>query len=73
MANKVKPEQIVKQLKVCRKTVYNAGKQFQESGKICGKSIPRRTRTVCTKRIILATKKKKSEIREETSEKSRKC
>ena len=42
----------VKQLKVCRKTVYNARKQSQESGTTSGKSIPGRTRTVCTKTII---------------------
>ena len=71
MANKAKRDQIValktdgvtyndnvKQLKVCRKTVKDARKQFRESGTTSGKSIPGRTRTVRTKTIIFATKKK---------------
>ena len=72
MANKAKRDQIValkkidgftynenvKQVKVCRNTVYIARKQFQECGTTSGKSFPGRTRTVRTKTIIFATKKK---------------
>ena len=48
----------MKRLKVCRKTVYNAQKQFQESSTTSGNGVPERTLTVLTKTIILAKKKK---------------
>ena len=37
------------------KTLYNARKQFQESGTTSGKSIPARARIFRTKTIIFAT------------------
>ena len=65
MANKAKRAQIValktdgvtwskkvNQLIVCRKTVYNARKQFQESSTASGKLIPWRKRTVRTQTIF---------------------
>ena len=51
-------KEIVKRLNVGRKTVKNAWNQFQESGTTSGKQIPDRMRTVRTKSIISATKKK---------------
>ena len=69
MANKAKRDQIValktdgitwmdivKQFKVCQKTVDNARKQFQES--TSGKSILRKMCTVRTKTLISETMKK---------------
>ena len=71
MADKVKRDQIVglktvgvsnndivKQLKMCRKRVYNAWKQFQESGTIYSKPIPVRKRSIHTKNMVSAVKKK---------------
>ena len=49
---------IVKQLKVCRKTVFNAWKQFQETGTTSGKPIPGRPRSIRTKSVVSAVKKK---------------
>ena len=43
---------------MCRKTVYFAWKPFQESGTTSGKPIPGKTRTVRTKTIMSALKKK---------------
>ena len=71
MANKAKWDQIValktacvpnieigKRLKVGRKTVWNACNQFQESSITSSKQILGTMRTVRTKSIISATKKK---------------
>ena len=71
MADKVKSDQIValktlsvsnkcivKQLRVCWKTVFNAWKQFQETGTTSGKPIPGRPRSICTKSVVSAVKKK---------------
>ena len=51
-------EEIVKQLKVCRQTIYYAWKQFQGSGTTSRKLIPGRFRSVLTKIIVYAAKKK---------------
>ena len=71
MADKVKRDQIValktagvsnndivKQLKACRKTVYNAWKQFQESGTTSSKPIPGRKWSTRTKNVVSAVNKK---------------
>lgn len=71
MTNKVKRAQIVglktagatnnaivKQLKVCRKTVYNVWKQFQDTGTSSSKPIPGRKRSIRTKSVVSAVKKK---------------
>ena len=49
---------IVKQLNVCRKTVYNVWKQFQDTGTFSSKPIPGRKRSIRTKNVISAVKKK---------------
>ena len=48
----VSDNDIVKQLKVCRKTVYNACKQFQESGTTSSKLIPGRKCSFRTKKVV---------------------
>ena len=71
MADKVKCDQIValntagisnndlvKQLKVGLKTVYNAWKQFQESGTTSSKPIQGRKRSIRTKNEVTAVKNK---------------
>ena len=54
----VSKKKIVKQLKVCRKTVCNTWNQFLEAGTTSGKPIPVEMRTVCTRTMLFATKRK---------------
>ena len=71
MADKVKHDQIValktagvsnneivKQLNVYRKTVYNAWKQVQESDTTSSEPIPGRKRSIRTKNVVSALNKK---------------
>ena len=53
----VSNKEIVKHLKVCRKNVYSAWKQFRESGTTFSEPIPGRTCTVSTKTIVSVKKK----------------
>ena len=54
----VSNKQVTTQLNVCRKTIYNVMKRFQECGTTSSKPIPGRNRSVRTRRIIEVVKKR---------------
>ena len=54
-------KEIVKQLKMSRKTIQNYWKLFQELGTTSGEPIPGRTRSIRTNYIMVYATKKKTE------------
>ena len=51
-------DKVMKQLKVCRKTVYNVMKQCYQTGTTVSKPIPDCSRSARTKNVVQAIKKR---------------
>ena len=49
---------VMKQLNICRKTIYNDMKRYHETGNTVNKIIPGRNRSVRTKRLVELVKKR---------------
>lgn len=57
-ADGVSNKDVIKQLNVCRKTVFNTWKRYTQSATTTSKPIPGRKRTIRAKRIVEAVKKR---------------